>query len=181
MPNIQWGLNEVREIAIMRVPLCFYSPSPIILSTVLYYTILYFPLYSHTLYFPLYCTILYYILYYTFHYTIHYPLLPHYTFHSAAFGDRQRCRSRYLPPGFHHWCYNCGSIKDSKKEDFSTIGADALFSEVSPALKDGKEDEKEDGEQIRKRMEEGVIESQICPALKDEREDDETIRKRMEG
>ena len=27
------GLNEVREIAIMRVPLCFYSPSPIILST----------------------------------------------------------------------------------------------------------------------------------------------------
>ena len=33
---------------------------------------------------------------------------------------------------------------------------------------------------IRKRMEEGVIENQICPALKDEREDDETIRKRME-
>ena len=34
LQNIQWGLNEVREIAIMRVPLCFYSPSPpIILST----------------------------------------------------------------------------------------------------------------------------------------------------
>ena len=55
------------------------------------------------------------------------------------------------------------------------------MSEVSPALKDGKEDEKEDGEQIRKRMEEGVIENQICSALKDEREDDETIKKRMEG
>ena len=35
LQNIQWwGWNEVREIAIMRVPLCFYSPlSPIILST----------------------------------------------------------------------------------------------------------------------------------------------------
>ena len=79
LQNIHWGgLNEVREIAIMRVPSLFLFP------------------------------------------------LSHYTFHSAAFGDRQLYCSRYFPLRFYQ-NYKCilGAL-----HNFCIFGANALLKEV---------------------------------------------------